>query len=203
MNTKSTLSQLRKNEREIRKNLIIDAAISLFARKSFKSTSIRDIAAEAGISPASIYRYFLDRDELFVEALLREGKDIIASIEKLLNENGDSSIEKISAGFVNYLLDHDTFFQMMTHFMMDGNISEKSLAKFNEAERCLLNTFDEIFKKIGVKENVRLVSHTFFASLNGIIITFRKYPGRSEEEVRKHIRRLAYITAGIFKKGTV
>lgn len=203
MSNKSTLSQLRKNEREVRKNLIIDAAISLFARKSFKNTSIRDIAAEAGISPASIYRYFSDRDELFVEALLREGKDIIVSVEKLLLENGDFSIEKISDGFVNYLLDHDTFFEMMTHFMLDGNISEKSLAKFNEAERYLINTFDEIFIKMGVDENVRLVSHAFFASLNGIIITFRKYPGRSEEEVKKHIRRLAVITAGIFKKGVV
>ncbi|MFZ5643252.1 MAG: TetR/AcrR family transcriptional regulator [Bacillota bacterium] len=203
MSAESTLSQLRKNEREVRKNLIIDAAISLFARKSFKNTSIRDIAAEAGISPASIYRYFSDRDELFVEALLREGKDITASVEKLLMENGDSSIEKISAVFVDYLLDHDTFFQMMTHFMMDGNISEKSLAKFNEAERYLINAFDGIFIKMGVKENVRLVSHAFFASLNGIMITFRKYPGRSEEEVKKHIHRLAYITAGIFKKGAV
>jgi AcrR family transcriptional regulator len=203
MSTTSTLSRLRKNEREVRKNLIIDAAISLFARKSFKNTSIRDIAAEAGISPASIYRYFSDRDELFVEALLREGKDIIASVERLIMENGDSSIEKISAGFVDYLLEHDTFFQMMTHFMLDGNISEKALARFNEAERYLINSFDGIFKKMGVQENVRFVSHAFFAALNGIIITFRKYPGRSEEEVKKHIHRLAYITAGIFKKGVV
>lgn len=203
MNDKSTLSKLKENEREVRRNLIIDAAINLFARKSFKNTSIRDIAAEAGISPASIYRYFTDRDELFVEALLREGRDISASIEKLLKENGDSSIEIIAADFVNYLLDHDSFFQMMVHFMMYGSISEKSLTKFNEAERHLLNTFDGLFKKLGVKENARLVSHAFFASLNGIMITFRKYPGRSEEDVRRHIHRLASIVASVFKKGTL
>ncbi|OAT82344.1 TetR/AcrR family transcriptional regulator [Desulfotomaculum copahuensis] len=203
MNTTSTFGQLRKNEREIRKNLIIDAAIGLFATKSFENTSIRDIAAAAGISPASIYRYFADRDELFVEALLREGKDIIAGMEKLLAENGGSSIEKISAGFVDYLLEHDAFFQMMTHFMLGGNISEKALTRFNQAERYLLNAFEGIFKDMGVKENARLIAHAFFASLNGIVITFRKYPGRSEEEVKRHMRRLAGLIAGIFKKGAV
>lgn len=92
---------------------------------------------------------------------------------------------------------------MMTHFMLGSSINEKSLKKFNEAERRLLDIFDGIFRKIGVRENVRIVSHAFFASLNGIIITFRKYPGRNEEEVRKHVNRLAFLMAGLFKKGAV
>lgn len=91
----------------------------------------------------------------------------------------------------------------MTHFMLGSSINEKSLKKFNEAERRLLDIFDGIFRKIGVRENVRIVSHAFFASLNGIIITFRKYPGRNEEEVRKHVNRLAFLMAGLFKKGAV
>ncbi|MCL6612737.1 MAG: TetR/AcrR family transcriptional regulator [Peptococcaceae bacterium] len=203
MAVRSTLSKLKEKERETRKNLIIDAAINLFARKPFKNVSMRDIAAEAGISPASIYRYFSDRDDLFVAALYREGKDISGNLERLVRENGDLSIEKIAAVFVDYLLDHDNFFQMMTHFMMDSGISQESLQRFNAAERQLLSVFDDIFRKMGVRENVRLVSHAFFASLNGIMITFRKYPGRSDEEVRRHVHRIARLLAGIFKKGAL
>ncbi|MEW6274961.1 MAG: TetR/AcrR family transcriptional regulator [Bacillota bacterium] len=201
MASKSTLGKLKERERETRKNLIIDAAINLFAKKSFKNVSMRAIAAEAGISPASIYRYFADRDDLFVAALSREGMDISRNLERLIRENGDFSLEKIAAVFVGYLLEHDNFFQMMTHFMMDSSISEESLQRFNEAERYLLNIFDDIFRKIGVRENVRLISHAFFASLNGTVITFRKYPGRSDEEVRRHVHRLAVLLADIFKKG--
>jgi len=201
MDHKSTLVKLKENEREVRKNLIINASVSLFARKSFNQVSMRDIAAEAGISPASIYRYFSDRDELFVEALYREGKVIGKNLEKLLEENKNSSIEKLACDFVEYLIVHDAFFQMMAHFMIDGGINNKSLERFNAIERYLLNIFDESFTKIGVKENVRLVSHAFFASLNGILITFRNYPGRNEEEIRKHMLRLASITAGVFEKG--
>ncbi|SFG83187.1 transcriptional regulator, TetR family [Desulfotomaculum arcticum] len=198
---KSTLIKLKENEREVRRNLIIDASVSLFARKPFNQVGMRDIAAEAGISPASIYRYFADRDELFVEALYREAKVIGKNLEKLLEENKNASMEKLACDFVEYLLDHDTFFQMMSHFMIDGGINETSLARFNEIERYLLNIFDESFAKIGVKENVRLVSHAFFASLNGILITFRNYPGRDKKEIRKHMLRLASITAGVFEKG--
>ena len=72
--SKSTLAKLRDEERETRKDLIVDAAVRLFAAKSYHRVGMREIAAEAGMSPATIYRYFSDRDELFVEALLRESR---------------------------------------------------------------------------------------------------------------------------------
>ncbi|HMK33906.1 MAG TPA: helix-turn-helix domain-containing protein, partial [Desulfomonilaceae bacterium] len=74
--TTSTLTKLRKKERETRRDLIIDAAIRLFATTPFDRVGMRDIASEAGLSPASIYRYFSNRDDLFVEALCREIKSI-------------------------------------------------------------------------------------------------------------------------------
>lgn len=201
---KSTLMKLKENERDARKNLIIDAAITLFAQKSFKDVSMRDIAGEAGISPASIYRYFSDRDELFIEAFLREARKIGDSIEKLLRGSEAVTLEQVAAEFVSRLLSYDSFFQMMTYFMMDGVIGEKFLKRFNETvERYVLSLFDDVFKKAGVTENLRLVSHAFFASLNGILITFRKYPGRDEEEIEKHMLRLAFLVAKIFKKGAL
>ena len=203
MTDKSTLIKLKESERDVRKNLIIDAAMALFSQKTFSAVSMRDIASEAGISPSSIYRYFSDRDELFVEAFFREGKKIGENIEeKLIKGSQNGAIELIAADFVDYLLQHDTFFQMMTYFMMEGQISQASLKRFNEAiENHVLQIFDEMFKKIGVTGNVRLTSHVFFAALNGILITFRKYPGRNREEVEKHIHRLAKIMAGIFERG--
>ena len=37
---------------------LIDVAIDLFSRKGFKGTSIRDIAAEMGMTTSNIYHYF-------------------------------------------------------------------------------------------------------------------------------------------------
>ena len=196
----STLGKLREEEREVRRNLIIDAAMRLFADTSFDRVGMRDIAAEAGISPASIYRYFTDRDELFLEAILRETKAIEQGLRSILNENANSSVEQFADNFVDYLLEHGSLFQMMTHFMIGGGIRESMLDRLNDAERKVLDVFDEMFRNIGAKGNVRLISHAFFASLNGILITFWNYPGRDQEETRKHIHRVAGIIAKIFKK---
>lgn len=198
---KTTLDKLREDEREVRRNLIIDAAMKLFATRNFNQVGMRDIASEAGISAASIYRYFADKDELFVEALLRESRDISEGLERIIETSPHSSIEKAATEFVDYLIERDAFFQMMTHFMIDGGISERSLDRFNEIERGLLRLFDRIFANLGATGNVRLLSHAFFASLNGILITFRNYPGRRAEESRKHMRNIAEIVADVFGRG--
>lgn len=201
MRKKSTLMMLKENERETRKRLIIESSISLFAKKSFDTVSMRDIALVAGISPASIYTYFEDKDDLFVEAFSYKAEEICRNLEKMIDQNKGMSLENIAVNFVNYLFEHDSFFQMMTHFMTSGTIKESSLARFNETERYLLNLFDKSFEKMGVTRNVRLLSHAFFASLNGVMITFTRYPGRSKEEVRKHINRLAILLADVFTRG--
>ncbi len=198
---KAVLTRMRENEREVRKNLIIDASIRLFSKMPFDQVGMRDIAAEAGLSPASIYRYFSNRDDLFAEALWREGQTIGQEIKRLKEADVDASIEQIASTFVNYLLEHAAFFEMMTHFMITGKIGEKALEKFNKAERKLLDVFDELFVGMGASGEVRLLSHAFFAALNGILITFRNYPGRPPEDTRKHTPKLAAIVANVFKKG--
>lgn len=47
---------------------ILDAARRLFAERGHAATTIRDIAAEAGIDAALVMRYFGSKDELFVRA---------------------------------------------------------------------------------------------------------------------------------------
>lgn len=197
----STLSKLRESERETRRNLILDAAIRLFATKQCNQVGMRDIASEVGISPASIYRYFSDRDDLFLEVLVRESHAMEQFLQSLKKQGANSSIEETADNFVAYLLEHESFFQMMIHFMIDGGVREDAIERFNTAESQLLDIFDEMFKDIGVRQNVRLVSHAFFAALNGIFITFRNYPGRNAEDTKKHVHRLATIMAEIFKKG--
>jgi AcrR family transcriptional regulator len=49
---------------EDRREQIIDAAISVFARKGFSRTINRDIAREAGITAGLIYHYFENKDAL-------------------------------------------------------------------------------------------------------------------------------------------
>lgn len=195
-----SFGKLKEREREARRDLIIAAAERVFATKSFSAVTIRDIAREAGISHALIYRYFPDQQSLFVEACLRRGAKIIEFISEFIDENHHIKLEKITEHFINFLVENDQYFRMMTHFMLDGSLSVEMVARLNEGERILLDQFDKIFSKMNSGNNVRMLSHAYFAAMNGIVITFRNYPGRSKEEVLNHMQALGKIIAAKFKQ---
>jgi AcrR family transcriptional regulator len=48
---------------------ILDAARSMFASGGFSATSVRAVAAKAGVDPALVHHYFGTKDDLFVAAL--------------------------------------------------------------------------------------------------------------------------------------
>jgi len=194
---KSTFKQLREDEREVRKRLIIKAAKDLFEEKSFHEIGMRDIAVKAGVSAASIYRYFPSRDDLFVEALIQDINEIEQRFQRRL-KHGDT-IEDITLAVVDYMIDNEATFQMMCHFMIRGELNPQALKKFNGVQRYFLNMFDKVVKGTEGSGKLRLNTQAFFASLAGIVLTFRNYPGRTAEEKRKAIHKLALI---IMRQGT-
>jgi AcrR family transcriptional regulator len=50
--------------RRARRQEILDGAARCFARAGFHRTTIQDIAAESGLSPGLVYRYFADKDDM-------------------------------------------------------------------------------------------------------------------------------------------
>jgi AcrR family transcriptional regulator len=192
---KNVFADLKTEEKRARQRIIISAAERVFAEKPFNRVSIRDIAREAGISHASIYRYFPDQQSLFVEAFLRGAQEIGTTLAGIIDEAGEVDICRISDVYVNYLIENDPYFRMMTHFMLDGSLSGEKVEKLNRAERQLFDHFDRLFRKMRRPEPVRPLSHAFFAALNGVLITFRNYPGRTTEEVRQHMLAIARVIA--------
>lgn len=196
---KSACPTPRDNQRLARRNAIIDAAEEIFAEKPFTKVNMRDIAKQAGISPALIYRYFPDQQHLFVEAFLRGTRDLIPILDEYLRSAETVRIEEVALKFISFLTGHEQYFKMMTHFMLEGSINEDLQERLNTIERSVLDRFDRLFVKMGAKQDVRRLSHAFFAALNGILITYRRHPGRTVDEVCEHMRLVARIIARLFE----
>jgi AcrR family transcriptional regulator len=193
-----SFNSLKEKEREARRDIIIASAERVFSGKPFSQVSIRDIAREAGISHALIYRYFPDQQALFVEAFLRGAEKIVGFLHKLIDENPEGNIGKVTERFLKHMIENDRYFRMMTHFMLDGTLNEEQLARLNTMERRLLSEFDRLFANRGA--DARVQSHAFFSAMNGILISFRNYPGRSRKDVTNHMLRLGDIIAERFSK---
>lgn len=50
---------------------ILDAALALFSHQGYRGTSIREIAAKAGVSTGNVYHHFTDKEAIF-ETLLSQ-----------------------------------------------------------------------------------------------------------------------------------
>jgi AcrR family transcriptional regulator len=61
-----------------RKEDILDAALTLFAERGFHGASIPEIAAAAGIAPASLYRHVASKEQL-VNEVYRNAKALLAT----------------------------------------------------------------------------------------------------------------------------
>lgn len=198
----STFQKLRKEERETRKNLIVNAAMDLFSQKDFHKIGMRDIAKRAGISAAAIYRYFPSRDDVFVEALVCHMKVVEELFEKKVKA-GQTSLEELAMGSVDYLLENESVFQMMGHFMITGQIQQKALDRYNTMQRNFLDILEKVNNQTDVGMNNRLVTHAIYASVTGVVMSFKNYPGRSPEEIKRHIHRLVRIITSVFSTGNI
>ena len=68
------------SERQIR---ILDAAESVFARAGFHAATMQDVAAEAGMSPGNLYRYFASKDAIIAGMAERDRTLIAADFAEL------------------------------------------------------------------------------------------------------------------------
>ncbi len=59
-----------------RRSRILDAAERCFVRSGFHRTTMQDVAAEAGMSPGNLYRYFPSKDAIVVGLTERDRSDV-------------------------------------------------------------------------------------------------------------------------------
>jgi AcrR family transcriptional regulator len=191
MDDKSAFLQLKEDEREIRKSIIIEATFRLFKKKNFHKIGMRDIAREAGVSAASIYRYFPSRDDLFVEALIKEMGKIKIRLKKAF-DSGHNTMDEISFAVIDYLIDNEATFQLMCHFLTRKETNKRVQNKFNAAQIYFINLFDNIIQTTE-KKNQLFFSHAFFAAITGVVLTYLHYPGITKKKRREYMYNLTSI----------
>jgi TetR/AcrR family transcriptional regulator, cholesterol catabolism regulator len=79
MNDRSPMTAaLRIPRQNSRRQNVLDAAAGLFAERGYHGTSVRDIAAAAGLTPVAIYSHFASKADLLA-AVYEEGVGRIAA----------------------------------------------------------------------------------------------------------------------------
>ena len=113
--------------RPSRRNVIVAAAVTVFARQGFSDTSIQEVATEAGVAPTAVYYHFSGKEELF-EAALRNVLDTINEVvaeARADDEPGDPELlgHVISAVWT-WLEDHPDAARLVNHHLPGATIED-------------------------------------------------------------------------------
>lgn len=196
---KDTLSKLKEQERELRQTLIIEAARNVFGEKTYNQVSMAEIAKAAGIAKSSIYTYFSSQEELYARIVYQDACAFMQELNHITHQENVDAVKATIDYFLDYYIEKHSQWRMITHFALHGNNNMESIDKLNEIGRELMDTFERVFVQAGCKTGTRLLAHTLFSCLSGILIAFRNYPGRSEQECISHIKKISTQVEAMMK----
>ncbi|MDJ0392981.1 TetR/AcrR family transcriptional regulator [Rhodococcus sp. G-MC3] len=103
---KTVVIESKSPHRPSRRHEIVDAAIRVFAAKSFSDASVQDVAVEANVVPSAVYYHFASKDELF-ELAMRRVLDmvnaVVADVRTQEDSDADPSLEAVIIAVWNWV----------------------------------------------------------------------------------------------------
>lgn len=76
-----TADPVRRRDSAATRAALLDAATELFAERGFGRTTVRDIAAHAGVNQALLFRYFGSKDALYAAVMAGQGRELLETEE--------------------------------------------------------------------------------------------------------------------------
>lgn len=107
----------RKSVAEQRRSEIITAFYRCVVQDGFAKTSVRKIAAEAGLLPSAIHHYFKGRDEMVEELVIHFTNRIFRALEKKLAVLNDPA-NRLSAG-IEFIFSPDMINEEYSGFFLE------------------------------------------------------------------------------------
>ena len=92
-----TIQERKEREKEMRRQQIIDAAEKVFTSRGVCDATIENIAEEAELSPATLYLYFKNKDELYASLNLRMLEVLVQKMEDIYHQDRLNPENKIMA----------------------------------------------------------------------------------------------------------
>lgn len=131
---------------------IIDTAQELFLKKSISKVLISEVAKEAEIGEATIYRYFKTKQNLALKVALKEWKSVGDSFREEMNGNGYQRLCVFYSMFEKTFMEHRNFFAFL--FDLDQLISSEEALDLREYQETLLDIkklYDEAYE-LGIQD---------------------------------------------------
>lgn len=151
------IQERKHREKTMRKQQIQNAAKELFLLKGFHSTTIEEIAQKAELSPATIYLYFRNKDELYANLNIISMQYLFDRIEKIYKTkrlSSESKILKFKDAMYNTFRYDPLILRNIFHIQLEdalSSLSQELLDRVNHLSQKILAMISNVYEE-GVRQ---------------------------------------------------
>lgn len=114
----------------VTRDRILDVAEALFAARGLSGTSMRDIAAGAGLTAASLYNHFAGKEALYTAVLQRGVRPLVEMMQRLgAAEAPERETDAVIGAVMAHLAKRPHLPRLITHEVVAGGAHIAKLAR--------------------------------------------------------------------------
>lgn len=165
-----------------RKNQILEVSLSLFEKKGYDGTTMRQIAQQAGMSLGMLYYYFENKTDIYLE-LYGKALDLLEASFRTAMETPvpdiPSRISIMLYSYFNFYNDHPDYYRIFTYGNRGGDTEIEIPRELKEKGLNLLHLLETPVQE-GMKQGVIRPSDSFKAVVSmwsmsdGILMLHKK-----------------------------
>jgi AcrR family transcriptional regulator len=114
---------------EVRRKQILKSAVKVFARSNYRAARVADIAAEAGISEALLYKFFDSKQAIFLEVLQHMSERVLLAWQQEVDREEDAlrALRSMGTTYYRRMMKHPE--ELRVQFQAISEIAEKEIAE--------------------------------------------------------------------------
>lgn len=136
---------------------ILEAAFKLYNEKGYFNTTTLDIAKEAGVATGSIYSYFTDKKEIYIEIIKRINDNFFDPTHEYWEAQGpivlkdEKGVKNLFEVFIKLMMKHHNFSKLFHDDLIAFGLLDEEIKNIRiENERWREQSTLEIFQKIQI-----------------------------------------------------
>lgn len=153
------------------------AVIKLILAEGFHGLSISKIAKEAGVSPATLYVYYENKEAMLYDIYRECGEQIYSYVLGRIdcNSGGERFVESMVQAYYTYILEYGEEFYFVEQFTSCPALIGKCGGLEGNAR--IVRLFEELKRKRIIKDlNNQIIAAILFNPVKSIAVQYRQSP---------------------------
>lgn len=159
-------------KKENKKEVIVEAALTLFATRGYASTPISLIAKTAKVSQGLMYNFFSSKEALLREMIKLGAEDIANSIHgyKIVSDPKEAISVHVHKT-VEIIQQKKDFWRLLHAIRLQGLVIQTVEDQFQEITTAVTAMFEKVFKQLNYS-NPKLEAILFLTQIDGLVILY-------------------------------